>query len=449
METFNFLDLPPEIIEKIANDGNSLELFLHLRGTSNRMIDTFRLLRFNSMVKYDRVKKLTKSPRFDRINLEKPPKKMGKLIRMNPKYLYVKFNMVKYRKRVFRVPKSVISLTAVKCSLYIDPIRNSGLRRLGLDRVILSGLVTDRLINLTFDYPVYPLKNFMGFSNIIYFRIFYCFASGKSMNTKNRRLCSKNLYPVTLDFLSRMSKLRDLVMSIKSYRLFQTRYKIPNIPTLNTLELYSPRRRIVKIDLDNNPNIVYLSLHINEYTRVLNPPINLDRYKLIFNASHYNPDTIYGMNISAREVYIHSNVNFKYNCTGNIKKLTLIGKVLAILNDTIIEMRVCGSDRFTLVDPKNITKLVVTDTDYISLRSLGIIKYLELDSLIKLEISPDSTWHYQVDWKEFEKAHMVPDLLESVRLSGQNIIANIFGRLKNVKRTYSEDNKLIYLEYDK
>ena len=447
METFNFLDLPPEIIEKIANDGNSLELFLHLRGTSHEMIDTFRLLRFNSMVKYDRVKKLTKSPRFDRINLAKPPNKMGKLIRMSPRYLYIKFNMVKYRKRVFRVPKSVIILTAVKCSLYIDPIRNSGLRRLVLDRVILSGLVTDRLVNLIFDYPVYPIDKFMGFNEIVCFNIFYSFASGDSMDTKDRRLCSKNLYPVTLDFLSRMSKLKNLIMSTGI--LTENYYKIPDIPTLNALELYSSRKEMVKIDLDNNPNIAYLVLYINEYIRVLKPPINLDRCKLIFNASHYNPDAIYGINISAGEVYLSSNVNFKYNCTGNIKKLTTVGQIEVTLNDTIAEMRVHGLDRFTLVNPKNITKLVVTDTNYIGLRSLGIIKYLVLDSLDRVEITPDSTWHFQVDWEEFEKAHMIPDLLESVRLSGQNIIANIFGRLKNVKRTYSENNKLIYLEYDK
>lgn len=448
METIITLsDLPRELIEVIANYGD-LEYFLRLRSSSKLLVKVFQKIRFYQPVRYDQVRKIAALPKFDYVVLRKPVKRYNKLVRMKPSVLKIDFRQ--YYVKIVKIPKSITNLSARNCILYLDPLRNKGLKYLGIHNVGLRGMVTDNLVYLSLDSALYPLEKFRGFGKVEYFSIDLISHITWERNEKYIEI----YYNRFLYMLRRMPKLigLDIIFSECDTRfppagqILPNKIILPHIPLLKNLCIIA-RYPLLEIYLGNITGLDRLSIETNNGLVIHNPP-EIGEYVLQFIGTSDKSFYHNSLNIPAKDVTVVSDVDIVYMTSSLTESMLLIGRALCLITPNIKKLGIKSNDFIMLRDPRDIVDLYISAKE-ITLNSLGNVKNLNLEASQTIVFrSSEPVEDTDVARELAEKQHMNTDLLESVNLSATEIRANIFGRLKNVKRTY-KDNKLVYLEYTK
>ena len=435
MESLKFIDLPIEIIERITGLCESPKVFFGLRLTSKLTKNIFRYVNYNKPIDYDKIKNMEDRPRFTNIVLKRYPKNMKKLFRMNPIELTVNFYKVRDNRRIFKIPGSVRILNAKRTNLYFDPIRNQNIQYLRLDRVTITGLIGNKLIELDLDRPDYMSEDFSGFDKLTQLRI------TKSVNLD---MTAEYIFGCLEWLVEGMTNLKKLDLQISPTKNIKLCMVIPKLTGLVELRLrLLEKSRHIKVDLQNLETLKVLRVTTYGDIYIINKPPNLELYSLEVLGS---PDNIIlcndGLNISAREVRITSTPTFYYNCSDRIEKLYLRNRALARLSNSVKLLDIETCIYFDLNDPKNVEDLSIISTNVVRLSNIGKIR--------NLYISTSNHLYPKIGIiEDLEYSRTDTEMLENVELHGMPIIDYIFGRLKNVHTECSDGNRLICVKYKK
>lgn len=313
MEEVGISDLPSEIIGEIINRGLTVKDFVNFGQVSKRMQKIIESTNYLQETEYETVKNIKKKERFKLLAIDYVEGcEAVKLENFQPWKLYIGPQRAQdpHKDRKFLIPESVTNLFAAEVIIDIDPIRNSKLIFVDLYDVTMIGKLPKSIKNLQIDTMNYE---FESLSNVTNFGLW------------------KADYRHSIEIIETMTSLKELMITIDCNIYADEIFCLPHLPSIKGVSLYFCYGNNIIIDLKNNKALERLSITLSCYTKIQNPPPNLEEYIIRYDNNPIfsgilnkdKPKWNKSLNLSARKVVIDYHEHVDYLPDERVKKLII------------------------------------------------------------------------------------------------------------------------------